>query len=303
MTTDADRLRIPPFRVLLDGAMRPTRRFFTAIYPAVAIPVIVAVAIQTVLQTLVMADFFRGMAQAESDPKAFFVSWLGIMGLSLVFVVVYMVASTVVLAAACDATASRPVDMGRTWRWAFSPRVFGTTLMTWLVIGIGMMCCLLPGILLWVLLAFVVPVMALEERFGTAAWSRSYQLVAHNPGGSLASHPGLRVLAIGVVTVLLSYLVSLIVSLPFVIVQQVLLYRSATENPAQLAQGASMPTGWLWLQVPQTVLSQLANMAIWIYAGFVVARLFEALRGLKEGTDLEAALDELGAPDPTEPVA
>jgi hypothetical protein len=288
--------------VLLDEAMRPTRRFFRQIYPPIAIPITLAATALTVGQAWFMADLFTMGSTVEDDFTGFFGLWAIYMGLVVVLMVLTMIGFTVMIAGVCDALTGEPIDMGRRWKWGFSLKVLGTTLLVGIIIVLGMMCCLLPGVLLGVIYGFTIPVMVLESRYGTAALSRSYRLVTHNPGGQLSTHPGWRVLAIGVVSTLLSYLVSLVVSLPFVIAQQIGMVRSFAEDPEALANGSMQFSAiWLWLQVPQTILTQMTNIAIWLYSSFVLVGLFEALRGRKEGVDLDAALDDLGAPEHPEP--
>jgi hypothetical protein len=299
MSTDPTKLRTPSFRLLLDEGMRLTRRNFTRIYPAVAIPLAAVAGVQSTVQIFYMTRMMQAPESGEEVFGSFITMWLAMMGLMLVLSVVYAAAASALVAAACDAATGETIDMARRWRWGWRPRVLGTVVLLGLVTGLGMMCCVVPGVLLGIAFGFTLPAMVLEGRFGTDAFSRSYQLVRHNPGNRLMTHPGLRVFVIGLVAALLSYAVTLVVQLPFVIVQQVGIVRSTMAQAQEQGDVVSFASGWMWLQVPQTILGQLANTAVWLYAAFVLVLLFDQLRRRMEGGDLEAVLDGLGAPPAT----
>jgi hypothetical protein len=159
--------------------------------------------------------------------------------------------------------------------------------------GLGLMCCFLPGLAILVLFGLTVPVMYCESIYGTAAMERARQLISRNPDHGLGSHPAVRLLGIGFVGYLLSYAASLAVQLPFMAVQWFIMFRSL---PEEEPGAMGLPLAWVWLQVPQNMLSACATLAITIYVLFTVALLYSDVRGAREGKDLHEALDELGAP-------
>src|SRR5207248_225910 len=111
-----------PFLVLLDEAMRRLRTHLRAIFPAVALPI----ALLTTLLQVVQILSLRGVLNAERAPGAmplFWTPWV-LLG-ALILGVVSAVAYTAGQVAALDALSGRPIDMGRAWRFAAQPAVWG----------------------------------------------------------------------------------------------------------------------------------------------------------------------------------
>jgi hypothetical protein len=283
---------IMPFRLMLDEAMRLTRKHFVAIYPAVAIPMAVAGVIMVVAQTPAMEQMF-GADPATLGPN-FFVAWLSLMALGVVYLLLYWIASCVILVGAIEAAAQRPVSMAAAWRWLLKPSVLVTLVGVALLMGLGFMLCILPGYLLGVLFGLVVPVMVIEQVYGSQAMKRSSDLLMHNPQGLFATHPFVRLAVIWFLGWLIAYVVGMAVGLPFGIAQQVIMWRSMAGAESAAGPASVMPI--LWLQVPQVVLGTLARHAVTLYVSFCIALFYLDVRFRKEGTDLDAALDAAGAP-------
>jgi hypothetical protein len=282
---------ILPFRLMIDEAMRLTRKHFTAIYPAVAIPMAVLGVVMVVAQTPAMEQMF-GDDPATLGPS-FFIGWLSLMALGMLYMLFYWIASCVILVGATEAAAHRKVSMAAAWRWMLRPAVLVTLIGVALLMLLGLMLCLLPGYLLGVLFGLVVPVMVIEQVHGSQAMKRSSDLLMYNPQGKLATHPFMRLALIWFLGWLIAYIIGMAVGLPFGIAQQVIMWRSMAG--AEAADPTSfMPI--LWLQVPQVVLSTLARHAVTLYVSFCIALFYLDLRFRKEGTDLDAALDAAGAP-------
>lgn len=290
MTTALPPAQPLPFRLLLDEAVRQTRRHFGRIYPAVAIPLAFLAGLVPLSQWLL----FRAHAtSAGSGPSpASTVPGVAALGLVMVaWMTVYFVGYGVLLGAAVDALAQREVLMGRTWLFMLRPRAFGTLLLAAVTTGLGFVLCIVPGIYLGLLFSFTVPVMADEGLFGIGAMRRSAQLARHNPQRGLDADPRFKVFIILFVGTLLGYVVSLTVQLPMMIVQQVMMFRDIAGG--QRMDPAVMMARMTWLQVPSQVFSMLANTAVHLYACFGLALLYVDVKRRKEGVDLEAAVARL----------
>ena len=129
------------------------------------------------------------------------------------------------------------------------PRVLGTSVLVGLCVLVGCALCLLPGLFLGLLFSMILPVMVAEGRYGVDAMTRSAQLTRYNPRGDFGSSPLLKVFLIFFLGYLLSGAVGLAVQLPFIVAQQILMFRAAAEgsgDPAEVMSAA------IWLQVPAT---------------------------------------------------
>jgi hypothetical protein len=281
-----------PFRLLLDEAMRQARRHFRAVYPAVAIPVAVISSVVAACQAVWFSNLTASLA---TQPLAFLSP--GYIGIFLAQMALLFVAGTALQVGAVDAVASRPVDMGRAWRFALHGRVLGTLALSSLLGLASFFACCLPAVVVVPLLIFVSTVMVEEGRFGAAALSRSAELAWHSPPGRWQEKPLLKIILMLFVGVLLAYLVGILVSLPFQIPMYVDIFRHAAAGEDALRRMSS----WIWLQVPAQFLNALASQAVAVYLSFGIALLFHDARGRKEGTDLRREIDSMFAPPPPPP--
>jgi hypothetical protein len=282
-----ERPGLMPFRLLLDEGIRQARRHFRAIYPSVAIPVAVigvAVAVAQALWYSRAAADLSALRSPFGSPE--------VLLLTLVYAALLAVAYSAMQVAAVDAIAGRPIDMRRAWRFTLQGRVLGTLFLWYAATLLSVLCCCLPALYVVPLLAFVPPVMVDEGRFGLQAFSRSAELVRHNPGRELFEHPMVKVFLLILVGVILSYMVGLLVSLPFQIPMYVDIFRKAVagEDPTQ-----ALAT-WMWLQVPAQLLNVLASTAVYLYLCFGTALLFSDTRARKEGSDLRSEIDVVFPP-------
>jgi hypothetical protein len=283
-----------PVLLLLDEGLRLTRAHLRAIFPAVALPVAVAATLAGVVQAIDLQSLFKG---GTPSPLMFWTPQiLLVAGLLGILSAVAYVAGQV---AALDALAGRPVDMSRAWRFAVRPFVWGTLLLSFLAILIAFLFCVLPVFFVAPLLAFAVPVMVEEGRFGSGALSRSAELALFNPTRRLTEHPIVKVLLLMVVSTLISYLAGLLVALPFQLPMFIDLFRKALAGNQDIT---SVMARWIWLQIPAQFLSSLARTAIYIYTAFGMALLYADVRGRKEGIDLRPEIEALfPAPPPLAP--
>jgi hypothetical protein len=284
-----------PLRLLIDEALKYFRAHFFKIYFPVAIPV----ALLSGLLPLAQMVWFRSLTGLENSANPF-AMLPGLGAFLLVAILVGVVSGlgyTAVQVACVDAISGRPVSMSRAWLTAVRPRVFGTLVLSWLAMTAGLMCCILPGLYVALLFCVVVPVMVAEGTFGTDALGRSYRLMTYNPQQDFGADPRVKAFLILFVGALLGWVLGFLVTLPLVVVQQIMVFRNvagATRTDPQ-----AMMQGMLWLQIPTQVLATMARLTVSLYVGFGIALLFFDLRRRREGMDLEAAIGSLSpeAPD------
>ncbi len=279
-----------PFRLLLDEAIRQARRHFRSIYPSAAIPVAILAASISVAQAFWASRFIRSAGTPPSpwNPETIV--------LTLAYMALLIVAYNAMQVAAIDALSGRQVSMKRAWRFTVQGRVLGTLLLWYVATLASVLCCCFPVLYVAPLLSFVPPVMVDEGAFGTRALSRSAELTRYNPAGRFLDNPLVKVFLLMVVGILLSYVVGLLVSLPFQIPMWIDMFRSAARGE-EMAQ--NLPA-WMWLQVPGQFLNALATTAVHLYVCFGIALLFFDARGRKEGSDLRSEIDAM-FPGPAPP--
>jgi hypothetical protein len=150
---------------------------------------------------------------------------------------------------------------------------FLTMLVVGIIIGIGAMLCLVPGIIFAFWYAFVSQVFILEGKGGAVARNRSKDLAAGN---------WIRILIIYLVTFLLALIITLAFTLPFEMRQPIDAATRAAQSPGVLygiAQGLAL-----------TLTSPISVIA------FVL--LYYDIRVRKEGFDIEMLAQNMGQSTP-----
>ena len=166
-----------PFTVLLDDAVRWTRRYARAIYPPVAIPAAVLAGLVAAAQIA----WQPSQRMAAADPWGTLARFYGMMAALVPYMLVIAVLYAAMTVAAVDAVAGRAVDVRRALRFVVRPRVLLTQLEVFFLEGVALLFCALPALYVWPLLRMTVPAMADEGVTGAAAIGRSAQLTHHNP--------------------------------------------------------------------------------------------------------------------------
>jgi hypothetical protein len=273
-----------PFRVLVDEAMRYTRRYFRTIYPSVAIPVAALAGVVGVVQAL----WYGRLAQGGGSP-ADLAGGCATVVIAIALGLVMGFGYAALHVAAVDVTAGRPVDMRRAWTFPFRPAVLGTSILSGLAVGASFLLCILPGLYVMPLLSFVLPIMVMEARFGTDALSRSAELTKWSPTGRFTDSALVKAFLLLILMIALSYTLSALVALPFQLPMLLDTFRSAAAGEEPSLERMAK---WMWLQVPGQILSSLVGVAIYLYMSFCTAMLFFDTRGRKEGSDLRTAIDQ-----------
>jgi hypothetical protein len=290
MSTQAPPLAEPmPFGVILDEAMARVRRHWKAAYLPVAVPM----AIGGGLLPLGQALLIQPSAMAPTPNLGAVLPRFALFFLLFfLFVAIYVVGHTALMAAVTDAVAGRELDMGRAWRFAIHPRTLLTLTLSWLATAGGFLCCILPGIYVALMFSILVPVMVEERLAWGAALTRTAALQGYNPHGNLANNPKVQVFVILLVGALISYVVSFIAQFPFVAAQWILMFRRVASGGRPDPE--TMMAGLVWLQVPAGIVGMLAQVAVQLYVCFGLALHYFDVRNRKEGGDLEAAIAGLG---------
>ncbi len=288
-----------PFLMLLDEAMRRLRAHLRAIFPSVALPIAILTTLLQVVQIISLRGLLNGGAPSSSFPL-FWTPWV-LVG-ALILGAISAVAYTAGQVAALDALSGRPVDMGRAWRFAAQPAVWGTLFLSALFLFLSLLACVVPVLYVAPLLSFAVPAMVEEGVFGMAALSRSAELTRYNPSRQLTDSPIVKILVLMLVSTLISYLAGLLVALPFQLPMFIDIFRHALSGDQDVQSAMSR---WLWLQVPAVFLSSLVRMAVYLYTAFGIGMLFFDVRGRREGSDLRSQIDSVfgGPPPPPLPLS
>jgi hypothetical protein len=279
-----------PVKVLLDEAIRLLRRNFSALYPSIAIPL----ALLVVPLTFLYFQRFTSLAsfpREQVEPSDFILVMAG-MGLTFGgLMAVHYAAWGACILATMDAASGRPIQMAKSWLWMLRPRVIWTILLSTLAVAGSSLFCLLPGIYVGFLMSFVAPVMAEEGRFGVSALKRSAQLLQFRSRLSLGDNPIVKSFLLVMVAWVLASAVSMVVQMPFALMQQIFLIRQASEG--QAPDPAALLQSMVWFQIPGTALGALSTAAVYLYINLGVALLFLDVRKRREGADLEAELQAL----------
>jgi hypothetical protein len=263
---------------ILDGALRASRTHLRRLLLPVALPLALANGVFT------LASNWANQQQARRP-----VLWFVVFAASMFALLLTKgLGSAVLTSLAVNTQAGRPASPVQAWLWVLRPRVLGTLSMAWVAIVAGLACCIAPGVYVGVLFSLAVPVMLEEGQHGIAAFRRSVRLVSYNPGRSLASDPRAKCFVLSFVSWLLGYALTLLLQAPFLIVQQVLMFRELSGG----SQGdpAEMAARLTWIQVPAAMLGTLGQAAAALYFGFGITLLYSDVLRRKDGSDLEAAI-------------
>lgn len=263
-----------PLRVgeILDGAIT-TMRKHAAVMIGVAAAVMVVVQILNALVLLSLQDQLQtveaGATLTEDQALSLLGDFAGATGLT---VVVTTLATTflsgfltVVIG---KAVLGRPVRAGEVWteiRPLLLP-LLGLTIVYTLIVVVGLILLIIPGIWLYVLFALATPALVLERgRIGTSL-GRSRLLVR----GSWWRTFGILLLA-----AIIAAIISMIIALPF----------DLLGGGAGLG-GSAMTTGGIWLSALGGV---VAGAITYPFSAGVTALLYIDQRMRKEGMDIELA--------------
>ncbi|MDY7096228.1 MAG: hypothetical protein SX243_24905 [Acidobacteriota bacterium] len=271
MAEPYDSLAPMPLRILVDQAMRETRKHFRRLYLPFA-TVLMVVQGGAIFALLAWSQYMESGAVADFDEfGAVMVGGCG--GIGLLFVLVYwtLIAMQV---AAVQAVANRPIDLAQAWLFPLRPKVIGTLLLMVLFLVLGTLACVFPVIWVAIVLSLVLPVMVLEDLYGNNAIKRSYRLITYNPHRSLLHNPQVKVGLIFVVSWALSSLVGLLLKTPFQLVLAVLAFRDAASTGVEAVETMGTGTLEMVLSGLGEAAGALGNAAVQLYTFIAITLLY-----------------------------
>jgi hypothetical protein len=284
-----------PFRVLLDEAMKLTRRHFGKIFLPVAVPLAVLAGFVAVFQVW----FFQNVAGAGAMTLFAYGGCAGIFGLALIWLSMRGLSAAVLTAAAVEGAGGRPISMKAHWGFVLRPTTLGTIFLVLVTIAVGFCLLIFPGIYASLRLSLIVPVMAAEGLKGMAAMRRSWELVRYNPHKRFLNNTATKVFVLYLVVGLIGWLVGLVIQLPFTAMKGV----AAARNLAAGQAGGAASAASFWTDVPAQMLGQLVATAVGIYSSFGLVLLYLDVVRRKEGKDLASAIDaRFGGVSPAAPL-
>ena len=287
----SDLSRVPTFAEIVDQSVNLLRRNLRGYYLPYAIAIAVFMAVQSAVQLGWMQSVFD---VDPADPDAVMAAFLspGLGCMIAVSWIVMMIVYSALGVASVNLVAERPVHRGAL-RFVVRPRTLGTLVLTGLALVASFMCCFFPAIYVFPALALVIPVMVEEQSFGTRALASSHELARYNPQGKFTGTAMVRILGVYLVSMLITWGLSFVITLPAMIIQQVMFFRQVAES-SESEIPMVMPA--MWLQVPTQFLSGLVQTAGTAFASIAVALIYFDVRRRRDAVDLEHAIDALEQP-------
>jgi hypothetical protein len=121
-----------------------------------------------------------GRSVTQLEARSFFVVLLAGLVVVAISVIIWAVLEAAILRGAAQATIGDPVDIEASYRWGL--RRFGSVLLVAVLVGltvvVGFLLLIIPGIIFLVFLSVSVPALVIENRRGTEAMKRSWNLVS-----------------------------------------------------------------------------------------------------------------------------
>ena len=173
-----------------------------------------------------------------------------------------------------QAVLGREMTIGEAWR-AVRPnawRLIGLTLLLWLILAIGFVLCLVPGVILGVFWCVAATALVLEKGTVSGSMSRSWALV---------SNAWWRTFGIVLLVLVIYYAITTAVSIPFSITSVVF---------SPLDSAGNVDTGWFLLnQALSSIGSVVAGTIGYPFVAAAIALVYIDRRMRREGLDLELA--------------
>jgi Membrane domain of glycerophosphoryl diester phosphodiesterase len=115
----------------------------------------------------------------EITTRSATIGFLAAMITFVITIIISAVLQAALIRGASLASIGDPVDIDASYKWGFAR--FGSVLLISVLVGLavlgGFILFILPGIFLWIMFAVSIPALVVENRKGTEAMSRSWNLV------------------------------------------------------------------------------------------------------------------------------
>ncbi|MGE5234990.1 MAG: hypothetical protein ACM3O7_01425 [Acidobacteriota bacterium] len=276
-----ERVDPTPLAALIREGARLARLHFRSLFPAVAVPVAGATAVLAILQATWLGGALTAGPLAPAGPLI-----RGLLALLLVVVLTVLIRAVgyAALMAGCVAARFGAEAGGWTsWRRLVPSRVSGTLLLGVVVMALATLLLVLPALYAATLLAFLIPVVLLEGRAGMEALRRSADLVRSHRAGRVLQRSTVRAFLIAVVGGLVAYAANVLTQLPFILAQQVIIWRNVEQGAGTNA--AALRAGLLWMQLPAVILGSLVEVAVMLHVGFSLTLLYADVRRRTAGDE------------------
>ncbi len=268
---------------ILDRTFRLYRSHFMPFF----LVMLVVQAIGYVLGLAWQLSFFSDIRSLEQRPDAVGVALIGSFGMLLPVAFIAFVLNQIGLGTLTAAVSAAFLQQEVSMRQAFGAvrdrlgRLLGAAMLNSLIIWLGLMLCVIPGIYfaLWYLL--VGQVVVLENLGPTAALRRSKELMRVKTDRGFAKHNYTKAGVILLITFALGAVVSGLVSVPFGILQAVTGPRHA-------------PSPFDAMHLLQGVLTMMVEAAVAPVGRIAMILFYYDIRIRKEGFDLEVLASALG---------
>ncbi len=261
--------------------MKYVRSSYKKIFLPVTVPLVVVQLGSMTIQNRLFPTGFEAL-----DFGKLWVPWM-LSSLGVFFV--WYVAYTALYVAATDAAEGKEIRLRRALLFPLRPAVFGTSLLALLLFGFSALFFFFPAIWVGLILAFTLPVMASENRFGREAMRRSFRLAMYNPEKRFLNNPQVKIFCIYVISVVISWGVTMLIQMPM----QIALFGGMMQGAVEGSQPSMVVSPWI--SFPTVILSTLTTVAVQLYTFFALALLFHDVRRRRDALDLEAAIDEITA--------
>lgn len=234
-----------------------------------------------------------GADMVEADAAAMMTRvFLGIPTLLLITSVTYTIGALPIIAASRDAVVGDQRRAGEILRdaWSRLPAGIVTAILIWTLAVFGFMMCIVPGLIVSLGFALALPLVYLERRGPLSAMGRSWELVFLRGTGRRGSLPNwVRVILLGIVTVVVLFALDLLATLPVSLVQALSMMERS--EPIMTAIGPQwLPLRYMLPLYLAGALLQGVFLAIAITPWPV---LYLDIRARNEGWDLERAVARL----------
>ena len=164
------------------------------IYKANAAKLLLIVAVVVVPLSLIGAAIVEAVADADEETvvilgqtetvseRTVAAVVIGLLVGAIITIVISAVLQAAMMRAAALATIGDPVDVEASYRWGF--KRFGSVILVAILVGlsilVGFFVFIVGAIIAWVFLSVSIPALVIENRRGTEALKRSWQLVSGN---------------------------------------------------------------------------------------------------------------------------
>jgi hypothetical protein len=195
------------------------------------------------------------------------------------------IAQAVILYVVTQEYLDRPATLGQAFSFALTRfgALLGSVILAGLITFLGTLLCIIPGIYLGVLYAFVSQVVVLESLSGTDALSRSKHLVT-----------GFWWRVFGVIF-LIQFVLGMVSGLVGVLLAMVFPYQEMVRGPDLFPVAASFNYP---RYAVHTIVGDLISVLFSAYLAVCTTLLYLDLRIRKEGFDLEMAAQNASQPSP-----